>query len=102
MGSALKAVRDVSHVLTDISTASAEQQVGIAEVNQAVSFMDGITQQNASMVEQLAAAAQSLDGQIEAVMSSMQLFRLLPQDRTVAEVDATQLRRQMAEQATVV
>ena len=102
MGSALNAVRDVSRVLTDISTASAEQQVGIAEVNQAVSLMDGITQQNAAMVEQLAAAAQSLDGQIEAVMSSMQLFRLLPQDRTVAEVDATHLRRQMTEQATSV
>ena len=96
MGSALCAVRNVSQVLGEISTASVEQQTGIAEVNQAVSMIDGITQQNAAMVEELAAAAQSLDSQVESVMNSMQLFRLLPRDQTLAELDATQLRRDMA------
>jgi aerotaxis receptor len=46
------------------------------------------------MVEQMAAAAQSLNAQVEAVLDSMQLFRLSSADSTVARVDAVALRKE--------
>lgn len=55
--------------------------------------MDGLTQQNAAMVEELAAAAQSLRGQVESVSNSMRMFRLVPGEATVAEIDAVALRQ---------
>lgn len=85
MHEALEAVVKVDTVLEEISTAAHEQQGGIGQINQAVAHMDAITQQNAAMVEELAASAQSLQGQVEAVSLSMQLFRLVPGDTTVAE-----------------
>lgn len=85
MHAALEAVVKVDTVLEEISTAAHEQQAGIGQINQAVAHMDSITQQNAAMVEELAASAQSLQGQVEAVSLSMQLFRLAPGDTTVAE-----------------
>ena len=99
MGEALQAVDKVNAVLDQISAASGEQQVGIGQVNEAVSQMDSITQQNAAMVEELAAAAQSLHHQVEAVSNSMRLFRLVPGEATVAEVDAVALRKAAKEPA---
>jgi aerotaxis receptor len=93
MGEALGSVAQVASVLASISHSSQEQQSGISQVNEAVTHLDGITQQNAALVEQLAAAASSVSGQVLAVESSMQLFRLRPGDLTVAEVDAVALRR---------
>jgi aerotaxis receptor len=94
MNEALQSVKNVTDLLSAISTASSEQQDGIEQINQAVTHMDAITQQNAAMVEQLAAAAKSLLYQVEAVSDSMRLFRLQPGERTVAEIDAVALRRQ--------
>ncbi len=93
MREALGAVNNVSSLLERISESAVHQQSGIAQVNEAVGYMDNITQQNAAMVEQLAAAAQQLDGQVKAVSDSMRLFRLRSGDATVAETDAVQLRR---------
>jgi aerotaxis receptor len=94
MAEALAAVGQVSHTLQAISTAAAEQQNGIAQINEAVSHMDGLTQQNAAMVEQLAASSSGLSTQVESVNNSMRLFRLQPDDVTVAERDAVALRRE--------
>lgn len=94
MDEALQAVGKVNGVLDQIRDASGEQQQGIAQVNEAVSQMDTITQQNAAMVEQLAASAQSLHRQVESVSNSMRMFRLVPGEPTVAEVDAVGLRRE--------
>ena len=55
--------------------------------------MDIMTQQNAAMVEELAATAQTLQGQVESVSNSMRLFRLAPGELTLAQVDAVSLRR---------
>ncbi|ACB33563.1 methyl-accepting chemotaxis sensory transducer with Pas/Pac sensor [Leptothrix cholodnii SP-6] len=93
MGEALHAVDAVQATLETISTATSEQQSGISQINEAVAHMDSITQQNAAMVEQLAAAAQSLQGQVAAVSESMRLFRLSSGEATVAERDAVELRR---------
>ncbi len=96
MHEALQSVQDVSTLLEQISTAAAEQQSGVAQVNQAVADLDTITQKNAAMVDDLAAAALSLDGQVNEVTNAMSMFRLQPGEATVAERDAVALRRQAA------
>lgn len=53
-----------------------EEMTGIAQVNEAIDQIDRLTQQNAAMVEQLAASAQSLRGQCRVVLESMSVFRL--------------------------
>ena len=86
MEEVLGAVQGLKTLLGEIRHAAQEQQGGIRQINDAVGHLDGITQQNAAMVEQIAAAAQSLQGQVDEVSGSMRLFRLHPGDRTVAEV----------------
>ena len=95
MGEALQAVDAVQATFETISTATTEQQTGISQISEAVAQMDSITQQNAAMVEQLAAAAQSMQGQVMAVRDSMRLFRLSAGEATVAEIDAVELRREV-------
>ncbi len=94
MQEALKAVGAVSTVLEEVSTAATEQQTGISQINEAIAHMDTITQQNAAMVEELAAAAQSLQGQVEEVSNSMRLFRLRRGELTLSQMDAVQMRRE--------
>ncbi|WP_241213168.1 hypothetical protein SR914_19185 [Comamonas testosteroni] len=55
--------------------------------------MDSITQQNAAMVEELAAAAQSLRGQVNSVSNSMRLFRLERGEAPLSQANAVELRR---------
>ncbi|MFO0444035.1 MAG: chemotaxis protein, partial [Betaproteobacteria bacterium] len=93
------AVGQVPHTLDAISTAAAEQQNGIAQINEAVSHMDGITQQNAAMVEQLAASSTGLSSQVESVSNSMRLFRLRAGEASMAEQDAVAMRREMRQAA---
>lgn len=59
----------------------------------AVTQLDSITQQNAAMVEQLAAAASSLTSQVNQVHSAIRVFHLSDQDVSLAQVDAVELRR---------
>ena len=93
MDDAQQSVIKVSNVLDEIKTASSEQTLGIRQINEAVSHMDTITQQNAAMVEELAATAKSVQEQVEGVSNSMRLFRLARGDRTLSQMDAVQMRR---------
>jgi aerotaxis receptor len=93
MQDALSSVHKVGAVLTKISTTASEQQTGISQINEAVAHMDSMTQQNAAMVEQLAASARSLQDQVSEVSSSMRLFRLAPGELTMAQSDAVGMRR---------
>ncbi|MEC9344597.1 MAG: methyl-accepting chemotaxis protein [Pseudomonadota bacterium] len=61
-------------VVREIAAASSEQATGIAEVNQAVTHMDEMTQQNSAMVEQNTAAAKSLEEQAAALDRQMRFF----------------------------
>jgi aerotaxis receptor len=92
MRTVLDSVGKVSTVLDEISNASNEQTLGISQINEAIAQMDSITQQNAAMVEELAATAKSLQGQVEAVSSSMRLFRLKTGEATLAQLDAVSMR----------
>jgi aerotaxis receptor len=93
MSSALQSVSEVSSVLDQISHASNDQTLGISQIKEAIVQMDSITQQNAAMVEELAATAKSLHYQVEGVSNSMKLFRLRVGDQTLSQVDAVGLRR---------
>jgi methyl-accepting chemotaxis protein len=66
----------VSGIVAEISEASIEQRAGIEEINRAVTQMDGTTQQNAALVEQAAAAAQSMRDQAGRLSQAVRVFRL--------------------------
>ncbi|QPF74748.1 hypothetical protein G8A07_18700 [Roseateles sp. DAIF2] len=72
----VSSVQRVSTMVSEISTASSEQGDGIAQVNQAVAQMDQGTQQNAALVEEAVAAAQSLSQQAVALSGTVSQFRL--------------------------
>jgi aerotaxis receptor len=90
----MAAVDQVTAMLDGIRTATQQQLSGTSRITQALSDMDDITQQNAAMVEELAAASKSLNDQVDAVHYSIRVFRLFQGDKTLAEDDAVQLRRQ--------
>ena len=93
MGQVLKSVGQVRGLLGEVSSAAQEQQLGLSQVNSAVASMDSITQQNAAMVEELAAGAQALTGQVQTVVSSLRLFRLNADEQSIAEASAVDLRK---------
>ena len=76
MSEVIKSVGRVTSVMDEISVATKEQGNGIVQVNQAVIHIDDITQQNAALVEQAAAAATSLALQTECVAQAMAVFKL--------------------------
>jgi len=69
-------IRRVSDVIGEISAANQEQRNGIGQVNAAVGDLDGMTQQNAALVEQSAAAAESLKDQAGQLARVISAFRL--------------------------
>ncbi|MDI1244889.1 MAG: methyl-accepting chemotaxis protein [Rhodoferax sp.] len=73
---AIESVNLVAATLSDISSASNGQSMGIAEVNQAVRYLDTITQQNAALVEESAAAAGNLAEQTRHLTSALTVFKL--------------------------
>jgi len=86
-------------LLEQIQTACSEQELGVGQINQAVSQMDGITQQNAAMVEEMAAAARTLDLQVAHVHNTIRVFKLTDKDVTLAEEDAVALRKALGGKA---
>ena len=66
----------VAEVVADISAASAEQSSGIEQVNTAITHMDDVTQQNAALVEQASAAAESLEEQANVMVEAVSVFRM--------------------------
>jgi methyl-accepting chemotaxis protein len=69
-------VHRVSDIIQEITRASAEQASGIGQVNTSVSELDQMTQQNAALVEESAAAAESLKEQARQLASIVQVFQL--------------------------
>ena len=66
----------VTDIMGEIAAASQEQSKGIGQVNQAVTQMDEVTQQNAALVEEAAAAASSLESQADDLKAAVSMFRL--------------------------
>jgi len=72
----LNAIKGVTAMMSEISAASFEQMSGIEQVNQAITQMDDVTQQNAALVEQAAAAAESLEEQAQDLVTTVGSFKL--------------------------
>ena len=69
-------VKRVTAIVAEIAAASKEQSVGIQQVNQAVTQIDQITQQNAALVEEATAAAKSMEEQTGALVQAVAAFKL--------------------------
>jgi len=69
-------VRRVADLMGEIRTASREQSTGVEQINQAIGQMDQVTQQNAALVEEAAAAAQSLEHQAQGLVQVVSVFQL--------------------------
>jgi methyl-accepting chemotaxis protein len=76
MGTIVASVQQVNDIIARISLASTEQAEGIAEVNHAVGQMDDMTQQNAALVEEAAAAAASLYEQTVNLAQAVAVFQI--------------------------
>ncbi len=76
MDEIVASVKRVADIMTEITAASHEQSQGIAQVNQAIAQMDDATQQNAALVEQAAAASQSLQDQAGNLAQVVSVFKL--------------------------
>ena len=76
MGQVVASVQQLASIMGEITVASREQSAGIGEINTAVTHMDTMTQQNAALVEQAAAAAESLQEQAVDLAQAVGMFRL--------------------------
>jgi methyl-accepting chemotaxis protein len=80
----IAAAQGVSSIMSEIDSASREQSSGIAQVNDAVTQMDQVTQQNAALVEQAAAAAAGLQDQATRLVQALAVFKLSGNHNAVA------------------
>ena len=76
MSEVVTAIKRVTDIVGEISSASQEQSMGVQQVGQAVIQMDRTTQQNAALVEQSAAAADSLKSQALTLVEAVSVFQL--------------------------
>ncbi|MFZ4624955.1 MAG: methyl-accepting chemotaxis protein [Rhodoferax sp.] len=76
MAEVVNAIKHVTDIMGEISNASSEQSIGVAQVGEAVNQMDQVTQQNASLVEEMAAAASGLRSQAQELVQTVAVFKL--------------------------
>jgi methyl-accepting chemotaxis protein len=76
MGDIVAQVKRVSDMINEISAATAEQTTGIGQINDAVMQLDQVTQQNAALVEESAAAADSLNQQASQLVQAVAVFNI--------------------------
>jgi methyl-accepting chemotaxis protein len=88
MDEVVASVKRVTDIMSDIASASAEQSAGIEQVNLSIIEMDGMTQQNAALVEQAAAAFQSLQDQAAELQRVVSIFKLAEGEEQAAAAQA--------------
>jgi methyl-accepting chemotaxis protein len=81
MGEVVTSIQHVTDIMSEISAASLQQSQGVSQVGEAVTHMDQVTQQNAALVEEMAAAASSLKSQAQELVATMAVFTLVPDER---------------------
>ena len=99
MNDIVDSVQRVSDIITEITAASSEQSVGIDEINRAIGQMDAVTQQNAALVEESAAAAESMQHQAHNLAQVVSVFKLNGQQAKVS--GASTLKQPAAPQTTL-
>ena len=76
MGEVVSSIRRVTDLMGEISVASREQSLGVSQVGEAITQMDQVTQQNAALVEEMAAAASNLKTQAQDLVGTVAVFTL--------------------------
>lgn len=76
------AIQEMANIIADITSASIEQSTGISQAGQAISSMDDVTQQNAALVEQIAASSESLEQQTKNLANELAYFKTGNMDNT--------------------
>ncbi|HEX7645351.1 MAG TPA: methyl-accepting chemotaxis protein [Burkholderiaceae bacterium] len=91
MDEIVTSVKHVADIMGEITAASQEQSSGIEEINRAIAQMDEMTQQNAALVEQAAAAAESMQSQVGKLAESVAVFKLQEGDAATPHVQVERL-----------
>lgn len=78
MGEVVRSINQLTHVVGEISHANSEQSIGCEQVSDVVKHMDMATQQNAALVEEMAAAAGSLNSQAQDLVQLVSIFKIHP------------------------
>ena len=94
-------IRQVADIMGEITAATAEQSHGIEEINQAITQMDEMTQQNAALVEEAAAAAESMQEQSLRLAEAVSIFKLTGDDERAVRMAAAPVRKAAAPVARV-
>jgi methyl-accepting chemotaxis protein len=106
MGLIVTSVKQVADIMGEITAATQEQSNGIEEINQAITQMDEMTQQNAALVEQAAAAAESMQEQAQKLLQAVSTFKLndsenvVPMMRAKVEVQRTEIKATTPQERT--
>ncbi|HEY8905845.1 MAG TPA: methyl-accepting chemotaxis protein, partial [Rhodoferax sp.] len=82
MNEVVTAIKRVTDIMGEISAASGEQSQGVGQVGDAITQMDQTTQQNAALVEEMAAAASSLKSQAHELVQTVAVFKLGANDHS--------------------
>ena len=96
MTEVVSSIRRVTDIMGEISAASNEQALGVAQVGEAVTHMDQATQQNAALVEQMAAAASSLKSQADDLVHVVDAFKLGDNQATASNAHSRAPSRSLA------
>ncbi|HJV86253.1 MAG TPA: methyl-accepting chemotaxis protein [Noviherbaspirillum sp.] len=102
MREVVDSIKHVTTIMSDIAAASAEQTAGIEQVNLAIIQMDNATQQNAALVEEAAAASQSLQDQAGHLEEIVGVFKLetMPTTPAIAQAPSAAVRQALPTGAT--
>ena len=92
MSEVVSSIKRVTDIMGEISAASNEQALGVAQVGEAVTQMDQTTQQNAALVEEMAAAATSLKSQAQELVQAVAFFKIAARAGTAASMPRTSVR----------
>jgi len=95
----VSSIRRVTDLMGEISAASREQSQGVSQVGEAVTQMDQVTQQNAALVEEMAAAASSLKSQAQDLVQTVAVFKLGGHDAQAHTTPPEPARRQVPSRA---
>jgi methyl-accepting chemotaxis protein len=87
------AVQSVTAIMSEISTANHEQEAGIEQINHAIAEMDTVTQQNAALVEEAAAAAEAQQDQAQHLVQLVGVFKLAADRHAVPTASVGSLRK---------
>ncbi|WP_043004393.1 methyl-accepting chemotaxis protein [Comamonas testosteroni] len=90
MTEVVAAIRRVTDIMGEISAASHEQSSGVSQIGEAVTQMDQTTQQNAALVEEMAAAASSLNNQAQSLVQAVAVFKLSEHESLVQAANRAQ------------